>query len=239
MIPSFINRIIYRSRHYLVKQNWRYRWLAQPDGTIHSRLNRRAIHKPALEYMMPMLQLCQKDSGQYLMLGLGGGALLHALENKFDDIHIDVIEINPEIINIAKQFFYVDTLHSSTIIENDANTYVSQCDKTYDAILIDLYQDNEYPNHCATSTFFQNCQRLMTPQGVVIINCANMAQYPQLLNQLRLVFNNNVLTIRIQHPRNVILACSNQSIQLLINQLPLKKLGWHADTGVVGNMGNA
>lgn len=236
MIPSFIYRTIYQSDYYVVKQNWCHRWLSQPDGTIHSRLNRCAKHKPELEYMIPMLRLCNKNSGDYLMLGLGGGAILHSLEYKLTKPNFDVVEINPEIISIAKQFFFLDSLKSTVLFEEDANHYIERCNKNYDAILIDLYQDRTYPKHCVTQSFFQNCKRLLKSEGLVIINCANMAQYPDLLKGLRSVFNQSVLTIRIKHPRNVILVASIQPIKDLIDNLPLKNLGWHAQTGLVSNL---
>ena len=236
MILNHIYRTLYKSKYYVVKQNCCHRWLAQHDGTIHTRINRWAIYKPSLEYMIPMLWLCNQDPGSYLMLGLGGGAILHSLEHKLTHSHFDAVEINPEIINIARRFFYLDTLTSSKIIEEDANCYIRKCQKQYDSLLIDLYQDKAYPTHCATRTFFQHCQRLLKPHGMLMINCANMSQYRFLLNQLREVFNQSVLTIRVSNPRNVILITANQSLQALIDKLPLMTLLWHSDTGAVGDL---
>lgn len=234
MILGFLNKTLYRSKQYIVKQNWRHRSLIQPDGVTHSRINRHAFYKPSLEYLAPMIQLCNVESGDYLMLGLGGGALLHALDHKLKNPHFDVVEINPEIINIAKQFFYVDTIKSAIIYEDDAQHYVSQCHTCYDAVLIDIYQDKAYPKHCATESFFQYCKNLISENGVIAINCANMSQYPMLLNQLRSVFNQSVITVRVSHPRNVIMLASKQPVQTLLDKISLKKLGWHTDTGIVG-----
>jgi len=236
MIYQIINQTLYQSEHYRVKQNWFYRWLEQPDGTIHSRINRFSPHKPALDYMRPMVQLCNEYDGTYLMLGLGGGAILRSLAHKLKQPTFDVVEINPEIIAIARQFFCISDINSTTIYQQDAKAYVENCGALYDVIIIDLYQTNAYPQHCADAAFFKACQRLLKPKGLVAINCANMAQYSSLLNQLRHVFEGSVLTIRIKHPRNVILVAGNQSMHSIIDNLPLQQLNWHDDTGAVGKL---
>ncbi len=229
------NQTLYKSDDYIVQQNWRYRWLAQPDGTIHSRINLHAPYKPSLTYMPPMIELCNVEDGNYLMLGLGGGALLHALSHKLNTSSIDVVEINPEIISIARRYFYLDSFKSITVFKEDAQHYISRCKKQYDAILIDIYQDKSYPKHCATLSFFQTCQKLIKQNGIIVINCANMSQYPILLNQLRNIFNQSVLTIRVSNPNNVILVSAHEPIKSLLDKITLKKLGWHENTGLVGD----
>ena len=186
--------------------------------------------------MKPMIKLCNQPDGNYLMLGLGGGALLHALQYHLNNPTFDVVEINPEVIDIAKQYFYLDKINTANIFQEDANLYITSCKKKYDVILVDIYQDKTYPKHCATQTFFQACQKLLKQDGIIAINCANMSQYKLLLNQLRSVFNNAILTIRVAHPRNVILTATNQPFQTLLNRVQLKDLDWHEQSGAFGTL---
>src|SRR3989344_8028249 len=46
-----------------------------------------------------------KNSPNALILGLGGGTVVHLLDEKFKPSKMTVVEIDPSVIEIAKKFF--------------------------------------------------------------------------------------------------------------------------------------
>jgi hypothetical protein len=113
-------------------------------------------HLPASQYTAGFLPAgCHSNANtkatNALMLGLGAGAGVIALLSNFSKLHITVVEIDPEIIEIACRYFpllaqYVDSGRLNIICQ-DAFSFVqthSQAHPSthFDFAIIDIYQGN-------------------------------------------------------------------------------------------------
>lgn len=84
------------------------------------------------------------------VLMLGGGACAypkHALA-AHEDMRMDVIEIDPAIVELARRWFYLDELEARagdrlSIHIGDALDYLVACGKSYDVIINDLFASGE------------------------------------------------------------------------------------------------
>lgn len=85
---------------------------------------------------------------------------------------MDVVEINPEITDIAKNYFGLvdsdtDGLH---IYHKDGRVFLNETEKRYDAIYIDAFHGFSIPTHLTTVEFVESLYNHLNEYGVVIVN---------------------------------------------------------------------
>lgn len=80
-----------------------------------------------------------------LLLGVGGGSAAKYLHHRWPQANIIGVEIDPEVIRIAKQYFSADNIHNFSIINDDAINFVSNINGNYDIVMVDCYQGDQIP----------------------------------------------------------------------------------------------
>lgn len=104
---------------------------------------------------------------------LGGGAFVmpEAMLGFYPSLKVDVIEIDPELQEVGRQFFKIDEYPEITVITDDARRYLRVCEKKYDLIFGDVYQGlHKIPPHLVTQEFFHLVKERLNDNGVFIIN---------------------------------------------------------------------
>jgi spermidine synthase len=81
-----------------------------------------------------------------------------------------VVEIDPKLRDIAKQYFNYRDHPNVTIIAADARTFVNSNQKKYDIIVADVYNGISVPFPLATTEYVQKVQGSLRPHGVVLAN---------------------------------------------------------------------
>ncbi|MBU0995551.1 MAG: fused MFS/spermidine synthase [Proteobacteria bacterium] len=119
-------------------------------------------------YMLEAFGLTAVPNAQsVLVLGHGAGVLPRRFADK--GMRVDVVEINPQVYRISKDYFgYKDdriTMH----IE-DARTFVKKCEKQYDLVIVDLYLGSGLPEHIVSKEFYQDIKNCLTEKGGMAIN---------------------------------------------------------------------
>ena len=106
------------------------------------------------------------------ILILGGGALTlpSFLSEALPDSTIDVVEIDPELENISKQYFNYTDKENVNLIYSDARSFVNTADEKYDAIFVDVYGDTYVPFSVLTAEYGARINELLKPGGMVVIN---------------------------------------------------------------------
>lgn len=110
------------------------------------------------------------DAKRILIIGLGGGSIPKKLQKEFPSLDIDVAEIDPEVIQIAKKDFDVRESKNLHIYAQDGRLFLTRSLNLYDIILLDAYYADSMPFHLATREFFELAQRKLTPNGIVVAN---------------------------------------------------------------------
>jgi len=107
-----------------------------------------------------------------LVLGMGGGTSVKQLLHFFPGIgHIDAVDIDPEVVRLADEYFDVKPSKRLSIHVADARVYLSQTDKKYDFIEVDLFHQGPYiPFYVATKEFFELVRSRLKDGGVMIYN---------------------------------------------------------------------
>jgi spermidine synthase len=108
-----------------------------------------------------------------LIVGLGGGSIPTALREVLPDAQIDVVEIDPAVTRVAKQFFAFRDGPKLKVYEVDGRVYVKRALREglkYDAIMLDAFDHEYIPEHLLTREFLAEVKSLLTPEGVLVAN---------------------------------------------------------------------
>lgn len=112
-----------------------------------------------------------KNSNSILVLGIAGGSVIKILVNELDfKGEITGVEIDPEIISLANKYFKLNEIPNLTIYIEDANQFVQNTNKTFDIIIIDIFQDNSMPEFLFENKFIENTRSLLTSGGYLLFN---------------------------------------------------------------------
>jgi len=118
------------------------------------------------------------DAKRILIIGLGGGSIPKKLQKEFPALEIDVVEIDPEVIQIAKNHFNVRESNRLHLHAQDGRLFLTRTANQYDIILLDAYYADAMPFHLATREFFELAQRKLTPNGIVVANLISAVTGP-------------------------------------------------------------
>jgi spermidine synthase len=130
----------------------------------------------ALNYTRMMLAgalFSSPDPRRILIIGLGGGSLPTALRHLLPNAQIDVVEIDPAVTRVAKQYFGFSDGPKLHVAEVDGRVYVKRAGregKQYDVILLDAFDHEYIPEHMLTREFLTEVKALLSPRGVLVAN---------------------------------------------------------------------
>lgn len=110
------------------------------------------------------------DPERVLMLGGGTFTIPTYLAQRLPEAQIDVVEIDPELLDIANDYFQYEQADNVQHYFEDARTYVNRSTERYDTILIDVYGDGSIPFAFTTEEFGQEIAEILNDDGRVIIN---------------------------------------------------------------------
>jgi len=232
-------RCIYQSASGInVYQNYIYRWLTLNSNVLQTLIHRRQPAKPALNYIKHLIVAASLQPADCCILGLGGGAVVHALSSYLQKLSLVAVESNAEVIAVARSYFMIDTLKNLTVIHQDANLFLQQSHNQYQHLLVDLFDAYSFPAHCNNHQFFAKCKRLLLPGGVLAVNLANLHEQWPVFEHIRSNFNHCTITLPVKGTANMVILASNEgTITPLLDRLKrsklVKKLAWNAKWGCV------
>lgn len=117
------------------------------------------------------LALSRKPPQRILVVGLGGGSLPVFLHRAYPEVRIDVVEIDPEVVRVAKRYFDVAEDARLRIHIDDGRRFIEQsAAASYDIVILDAFGAKEVPAHLSTQEFLLSVRRLLRPDGVSVSN---------------------------------------------------------------------
>ena len=121
--------------------------------------------------------LFRPQQEKVLIVGLGGGAMVHFLEHYDPQLAVDVVEIDPAVVKIADKYFDCRSRGKVTILTADAFQHFETTESRYDVIYMDAFlkpaADTDatgVPLRMKTLKFYKTIQSRLTPEGVVVFN---------------------------------------------------------------------
>jgi len=138
------------------------------DGILQNTIDQKGTSQDVYTYALETL--VTKNSSRkmsILVLGLAGGIVPMTLTNR--GIDVDVVEINPSSVAAAQEYFGFDP-KSARIHQMDARSYVKQCRRSYDMVIVDLFQGDGVPDYLLSRNFFRDLKNCIRSDGAVIFN---------------------------------------------------------------------
>jgi spermidine synthase len=126
-----------------------------------------------------------------LMVGMGGGTFPRFLRARFPDLAIDVVDIDPVVVEVAKSHFGFREDERLRAYVDDGRRFVETRGRDYDTVFLDAYGSDSIPFHLATREFMQSVRKTLVPGGVVVSNVwgpRSNKLYDSMLSTYREVF---------------------------------------------------
>lgn len=164
-----------------------------------------------------------------LVVGLGVGVFPRELLFYRSDTMLDVIEIDPYVVDAAySHFFYRDNKHHNPMVNTivgDAWSVVSGLEGEYDLIFIDAFTESYIPYHLMCVEFLEAIKNRLSPQGIVAANVANVhPSYSSQVKTYKSVFGDNIYSLTgTRNPSATILFVAQKELELSVDlNLPLQ-----------------
>ena len=157
--------------------------------------------------VMPVALAAVEKPKRILMVGLGGGSIPSFLHKYYPDTHIDVVDIDPVVVEVAKKYFGFRQDKTLRVHVADGRAFIEKCREPYDVIFLDAYGAKDIPYALATREFLRAVRKAVTPKGVVVTNLMSRSSnrlYDSMIRTYIDVFD-EVHVVDIRNSGNVVL----------------------------------
>ena len=127
---------------------------------------------PAFDYAKRFKEVVQTKKSAKRILILGGGTYSMAaiLRSDVPQAQIDIVEIDPALTAIAKDYFYYAPHPLTAIYSEDARTFINRQHEPYDIIFVDAYNSLHPPFHVMTKEAVSRMKALLVEDGIIAAN---------------------------------------------------------------------
>ena len=146
-----------------------------------------------------------------LVIGLGGGTIPGFLRKHHPRMKIDVVDIDPVVVEVAKSYFGFREDELMHAYVDDGRRFVEQAQARYDLIFLDGFGTDSVPPHLTTREFLAAVKNILTSRGVVVGNLWGRdvnRLYDSMVKTYRTVYE-DIRVIDVVGSGNKILIASN------------------------------
>lgn len=137
----------------------------------------RVVGPPLFRYLraFDLVPAIKPDANRVLMIGLGSGAAAMRLHELRPELDIDVVEIDPKVVDFARRWFaYRDSESGNpritTHVGDGRSWLAAQGDARFDAIVLDTYFADSIPFHLTTREFLELVRDRLADDGIAAAN---------------------------------------------------------------------
>lgn len=120
------------------------------------------------DYAMAAPLMTETDNKDILILGMGTGTYAKQCLTYFDNVCVEGVEIDDKIIDLAYDYFELPD--DVKVTEYDGRAFLNVCNKKYDVIMVDAYQDITIPFQMSSREFFSLVKKCLKENGVMAVN---------------------------------------------------------------------
>ena len=104
-----------------------------------------------------------------LFIGGGGFSGPKQFLEYYPDVDIDVVEIDPQVVKAARDYFNVSDDPRLRVSVDDGRAFLGGAGK-YDIVVLDAYSKTYVPFHLMTLEFFEALDEHLEPDGILVSN---------------------------------------------------------------------
>lgn len=148
------------------------RYLVFDGGATQSSMNLSDTSELVLPYTRAFVSALAfaPEPSRVLVVGLGGGTIPKFLRRVLPDLAIDVVEIDPAVVDVARRFFGFREDRLMKVYVGDGRRFVEAAKDRYDIIFLDAYGADSIPFALTTREFLRACRAALSPGGIVAAN---------------------------------------------------------------------
>ena len=153
------------------------------------------------------------------MIGLGGGSLAKFCYRHLPAADITVLEINPHVIALRRDFSVPEDDSRFRVIRADGSRYVRAHECAFDVLLVDGYDSDGLPGVLSSKCFYDDVFDCLRPSGVIAANIhLGIEEFSLLVARVGRSFHSAPLTVKEHESGNAIVFARKDCL-LASNQL--------------------
>ncbi len=163
------------------------------EGVCQSVVNVEEAAHLALPYtnVLPLALAFAGLPRRLLVLGLGGGTLPRFFHKILPECKIDVVELDPDVLEIAKDYCGFQEDARMRVYIDDGRGFIAGHSAYYDVLVLDGFGADSIPDHLRTAEFLHSVRCALTETGIAVANVwgrNNNRLYEHMLLTYREVF---------------------------------------------------
>ena len=163
------------------------------SDTVQSSMKLEDPFELVLSYTRAMMAflLFRPRPEHVLMIGLGGGSLPKFVHKHLTDTRTTVIESEPKVIAIARQYFHVPPDDERLVVtEAEGGAWVAAHPNSCDVMMVDGYDRNEQVPELCSEDFYANACAALSDEGVLVVNLwSSDSRFDAYLQRIENVFD--------------------------------------------------
>lgn len=110
------------------------------------------------------------DATRTLAIGLGGGTVVKRMWRDYPAMHIDAVELDPVVVDVAERFFALPTHERIRVFVDDGRHFLETHTDIYDIVIVDAFLGDAVPPPLVAEEFMSTLHDRLTPGGAVVFN---------------------------------------------------------------------
>ena len=153
------------------------------DGQRHSAMDLNDPNRYVFEYTryfhLPFLFADDPDEiDRVLFVGGGGFTGPKRFLAEYEDVTVDVVEIDPVVVDVAKRYFGVEESDRLNVYVADGRQFLRETNRTYDLIVLDAYKRDKVPFQLTTVEFMRLASGRLSEDGILLSNLISAPDGP-------------------------------------------------------------
>ena len=143
------------------------------NGYLHSEMNKDSPNDLVVDYtkFFPLGIVLNNDAKKVLFIGGGGFSGPKYFLQNYPNVSVDVVEIDPAVVEVAKEYFSLDDTNPNLrIFTQDGREFLANHQDKYDLVILDAFSKSYVPFHLMTMEFYEILYNKLNPGGVTISN---------------------------------------------------------------------
>lgn len=183
-------------------------------GELQSRMLTRRPWRLDVDYTRTMMGfLLFKPAPAHIgMIGLGGGSLAKFCYRQLPACRMTVLEINPHVIALRREFQVPDDEERFQVIAADGALFVQTETPDFDVLLVDGFDHQGQPASLCSQRFYDDCFAALSSDGVLVVNLHyDHPDYPVFADRINRSFGGNAVEVLAVEKSNSIVFASKGS----------------------------
>ena len=187
MLPKEIHRGHDEFGTVIVLDDGNRRFLSFGETDEQSCVLKQSPEVPQYAFLRAMIYpLLYLVPNRALSLGLGAGSLNGSLHAILPNLKQEIVEISPEVVDVAHRFFYLPRSKRINIELSDAFEYLQRpVKRKFDLITSDLYTSEGLNEIQVEAVFIDAVLARLTQNGWLVLNCWSDHREVEILETLR------------------------------------------------------